>query len=44
MVAPDGRVRPRGSLPKTPSGKLRRLAIGRALTADDGLLARVDFG
>ena len=35
---------PRGSLPKTPSGKLRRLAIGRSLAADDGLLARVDFG
>jgi acyl-CoA synthetase (AMP-forming)/AMP-acid ligase II len=33
----------RGSLPKTPSGKLRRLAIGRSLAADDGLLARVDF-
>jgi acyl-coenzyme A synthetase/AMP-(fatty) acid ligase len=33
----------RGSLPKTPSGKLRRLAISRALTTDDGLLARVDF-
>ena len=35
---------PRGSLPKTPSGKLRRLAISRALTTDDGLLARVNFG
>jgi acyl-CoA synthetase (AMP-forming)/AMP-acid ligase II len=35
---------PRGSLPKTPSGKLRRLAISRSLAADDGLLARVNFG
>jgi acyl-CoA synthetase (AMP-forming)/AMP-acid ligase II len=35
---------PRGSLPKTPSGKLRRLAVGTLLAADDGLLARVDFG
>ena len=35
---------PRGSLPKTPSGKLRRLAISRSLAADEGLLARVDFG
>lgn len=34
---------PRGSLPKTPSGKLRRTAIRRALAEDDGLLARVDF-
>lgn len=35
---------PRGSLPKTPSGKLRRLAIGRSLDGADGLLARMDFG
>lgn len=35
---------PRGSLPKTPSGKLRRLAIGRSLADPDGLLARIDFG
>jgi acyl-CoA synthetase (AMP-forming)/AMP-acid ligase II len=34
----------RGSLPKTPSGKLRRLAISRSLASDDGLLARVNFG
>lgn len=34
---------PRASLPKTPSGKLRRLAIGRSLAAGDGTLARVDF-
>ena len=36
---------PRGSLPKTPSGKLRRLADpqGRC-AADDGILARKDFG
>jgi acyl-CoA synthetase (AMP-forming)/AMP-acid ligase II len=34
----------RGSLPKTPSGKLRRLAISSSLAADDGLLARVNFG
>jgi acyl-CoA synthetase (AMP-forming)/AMP-acid ligase II len=34
---------PRGSLPKTPSGKLRRLAISRSLATDDGLLARVDY-
>jgi acyl-CoA synthetase (AMP-forming)/AMP-acid ligase II len=34
----------RGSLPKTPSGKLRRLTIGKSLAADDGLLARVNFG
>ena len=32
----------RGSLPKTPSGKLRRIAIGRLLATDE-LLARVDF-
>lgn len=32
----------RGSLPKTPSGKLRRLAIARLLSTDE-LLARVDF-
>ena len=35
---------PRGSLPKTPSGKLRRLVIRQSLAADEGLLARVDFG
>jgi acyl-CoA synthetase (AMP-forming)/AMP-acid ligase II len=35
---------PRGSLPKTPSGKLRRLAIAQSLAAGEGLLARVDFG
>jgi acyl-CoA synthetase (AMP-forming)/AMP-acid ligase II len=35
---------PRGSLPKTPSGKLRRLAIRQSLAVGDGLLARVDFG
>ena len=35
---------PRGSLPKTPSGKLRRLAISKSLVAGDGFLARVDFG
>jgi acyl-coenzyme A synthetase/AMP-(fatty) acid ligase len=35
---------PRGSLPKTPSGKLRRLAISRSLGDDDGVLARVNFG
>jgi acyl-CoA synthetase (AMP-forming)/AMP-acid ligase II len=34
----------RGSLPKTPSGKLRRLAISRSLATDDDFLARVDFG
>ena len=34
---------PRGSLPKTPSGKLRRLAIRTSLASGDGLLARVDF-
>jgi acyl-CoA synthetase (AMP-forming)/AMP-acid ligase II len=34
---------PRGSLPKTPSGKLRRVAISRSLATDDGLLARVDY-
>jgi acyl-coenzyme A synthetase/AMP-(fatty) acid ligase len=33
----------RGSLPKTPSGKFRRLAISSALATDDGLLARVDY-
>jgi len=35
---------PRGALPKTPSGKLRRLAISRSLGSDDGQLARMDFG
>lgn len=35
---------PRGSLPKTPSGKLRRLQIRKVLDAGDGLLARRDFG
>jgi acyl-CoA synthetase (AMP-forming)/AMP-acid ligase II len=35
---------PRGSLPKTPSGKVRRLAIRNTLATGDGLLARVDFG
>jgi acyl-CoA synthetase (AMP-forming)/AMP-acid ligase II len=35
---------PRGSLPKTPSGKLRRLAISRSLATDDGMLARMNFG
>jgi acyl-coenzyme A synthetase/AMP-(fatty) acid ligase len=34
---------PRGSLPKTPSGKLRRLAISASLAQDEGLLARVDY-
>ena len=34
----------RGSLPKTPSGKLRRLQIRKMLDADDGVLARKDFG
>jgi acyl-CoA synthetase (AMP-forming)/AMP-acid ligase II len=34
---------PRASLPKTPSGKLRRLAIGRSLAAGGDTLARVDF-
>jgi acyl-CoA synthetase (AMP-forming)/AMP-acid ligase II len=34
---------PRASLPKTPSGKLRRLAIGKSLAAGDDTLARVDF-
>jgi len=34
---------PRGSLPKTPSGKLRRLAIRTSLANDEGLLARVDY-
>ncbi len=34
----------RRSLPKTTSGKLRRVAISRSLAAGDGLLARVDFG
>ena len=46
---PDGRRRRSrscrgGSLPKTPSGKLRRLAIAQSLAAGEGLLARVDFG
>jgi acyl-CoA synthetase (AMP-forming)/AMP-acid ligase II len=35
---------PKGGLPKTPSGKLRRLALRRSLVAGDGFLARVDFG
>jgi acyl-CoA synthetase (AMP-forming)/AMP-acid ligase II len=35
---------PRGSLPKTPSGKLRRLAIGKSLATDDATLARMNFG
>ena len=35
---------PRGSLPKTPSGKLRRLAISRSLATDEGTLARMNFG
>ncbi len=35
---------PRGTLPKTPSGKLRRMAIRRLVGEGDGLLARVDFG
>ena len=35
---------PRGSLPKTPSGKLRRLAISKSLATDDGMLARMNFG
>jgi fatty-acyl-CoA synthase len=34
---------PRGSLPKTPSGKLRRRAISSSLANDEGLLARVDY-
>ena len=33
----------RGSLPKTPSGKLRRLQIAKLLAADDGILVRRDF-
>jgi acyl-CoA synthetase (AMP-forming)/AMP-acid ligase II len=33
----------RGGLPKTPSGKVKRLAIGAILVANDELLARVDF-
>jgi fatty-acyl-CoA synthase len=33
----------RGGLPKTPSGKFKRLAIAALLAANDGLLARVDF-
>jgi acyl-CoA synthetase (AMP-forming)/AMP-acid ligase II len=35
---------PRGSLPKTPSGKLRRLQIREVLHSGDGILARKDFG
>jgi acyl-CoA synthetase (AMP-forming)/AMP-acid ligase II len=34
---------PRGALPKTPSGKLKRLAIGSLLAANDAFLVRVDF-
>jgi acyl-CoA synthetase (AMP-forming)/AMP-acid ligase II len=34
---------PRGSLPKTPSGKLRRLAIRARLASGDALLLRKDF-
>jgi acyl-CoA synthetase (AMP-forming)/AMP-acid ligase II len=34
---------PRGSLLKTPSGKLRRLAIRNALAQNDGVLFRKDF-
>jgi len=34
----------RGSLPKTPSGKLRRLTISRSLAEGNDLLSRVDFG
>ena len=34
---------PRGSLPKTPSGKLRRLAIRDLLASGAGLLTRKDF-
>jgi acyl-CoA synthetase (AMP-forming)/AMP-acid ligase II len=34
---------PRGALPKTPSGKFKRLAIGALLVANDEILARVDF-
>jgi acyl-CoA synthetase (AMP-forming)/AMP-acid ligase II len=33
----------RGGLPKTPSGKLKRLAIAELLGANAGLLAQVDF-
>ena len=33
----------RGALPKTPSGKLKRLAIGSLLAANDAFLVRVDF-
>jgi acyl-CoA synthetase (AMP-forming)/AMP-acid ligase II len=33
----------RGSLPKTPSGKLRRLQIRKMLAADDAILVRRDF-
>jgi acyl-CoA synthetase (AMP-forming)/AMP-acid ligase II len=34
---------PRGSLPKTPSGKLRRLAIRDLLTSGEDVLMRKDF-
>lgn len=34
---------PRGSLPKTPSGKLRRASIKSALTQGDAVLTREDF-
>jgi acyl-CoA synthetase (AMP-forming)/AMP-acid ligase II len=34
---------PRGSLPKTPSGKLRRVSIKSALTQGDAVLTREDF-
>jgi acyl-CoA synthetase (AMP-forming)/AMP-acid ligase II len=34
---------PRGSLPKTPSGKLRRLAIRALLASGDTILVRKDF-
>jgi acyl-CoA synthetase (AMP-forming)/AMP-acid ligase II len=34
---------PRGSLPKTPSGKLRRVSIKRELTQGDAVLTREDF-
>ena len=33
----------RGTLPKTPSGKLRRRTIAQLLAAGDGVMTRVDF-
>ncbi|HEX5615180.1 MAG TPA: AMP-binding protein [Acidimicrobiia bacterium] len=34
---------PRRALPKTPSGKLRRVEVARSLAAGDGFVTRVDF-